>query len=114
MLRLRRLLLRTSSQTYRCAFVFPGYTETRLLERLPGRGTLVFDRYGSSWIVTEVLQSGVQTYTVFAGPMSDYRERRRREDAGVDLAAELLNVARQSLNAASRGRRRFRDRNYLP
>ncbi|HYI75166.1 MAG TPA: hypothetical protein VEW90_07830, partial [Gaiellaceae bacterium] len=101
-------------ETYRCAFVFPDHSETRFLERLPGRGTLVFDRHGSSWIVTEALQSGQRTYTVFAGPMTEYRESLRREDGGIDVAAELLNVARQSLNAAGRGRRRFKDRNSLP
>ena len=109
-MRLRRLLLRRSGETYRCAFVFPEHTETRFLERVPGRGTLVSDRYGGSWIVTEALQSGQRTYTVFAGPMAGYRESLRREDGGIDLAAELLNLARQSLNAAGRGRRRFRDR----
>ena len=74
----------------------------------------MFDSYGSSWIVTEVLQSGQRTYTVFAGPMAKYRESLRREDGGIDVAAELLNVARQSLNAAGRTRRRFRERDYLP
>ena len=74
----------------------------------------MFDRYGGSWIVTDVLQSGLRTYTVFAGPMTDYRASLRQEDGGIDLAAELLNVARQSLNAAGRARRRFKERDYLP
>jgi hypothetical protein len=74
----------------------------------------VFDRYGSSWIVTEVLQSGQRTYTVFAGPMAEYRESLRRGDGGIDVAAELLNLARQSLDAAGRGRRRFRNRDGRP
>lgn len=114
MRRLRQLLLRRSDEAFRCAFVFPTYTETRFLERLPTPGTLVRDRYGHSWIVTEVLQSGQRTYTVFAGPMTTYRESLRRGSGGIDLAAELLNVARQSLNAAGRGRRRWRNRDYLP
>lgn len=113
-MRLQQLLLRRPGETYRCALVFPRHTETRFVERLPGRGTVVVDRYGSSWIVIEVLQSGQRTYTVFAGPIAKYRESLRREDGRIDLAAELLNVARQSLNVAGRARRRLKDRNYVP
>jgi hypothetical protein len=113
-LRLRRLLLRRSGEAYRCVFLFPGDPETRFLERLPAPGTLVRDRYGHSWIVTEVLQSGQRTYTVFAGAMTTYRESLRRGSGGVDLAAELHNAARQSLDAAGKRRRRWRNRHYLP
>ena len=90
--------------------VFPGEPETRFLERLPAPGTLVRDGHGDSWVVTEVLQSGRHTYTVFAGAMTDYRESLRRRSGGVDLAAELHNVVRQSLNVAGKSRRRGRKR----
>jgi hypothetical protein len=113
-LRLRSLFSRRAGEPYRCAVVFPRYTETRLLERLPSPGARIRDHWGNSLIVTEVLQSGQRTYTVFAGTMRDYRESLHRSSGGVDLSAELLNLARQSATVTAKTRRRWRNRNRSP
>ena len=64
-------------------FVFPdALGDDASSSDCPARGTLVFDRHGSSWIVTEVLQSGQRTYTVFAGAMTEYRESLGEKTAG--------------------------------
>lgn len=115
MLRLATLFSRrVGAEAYRCVVVFPRYTETRLLERLPSPGSRIRDYWGNSWIVSEVLQSGRRTYTVFAGGKREYRESLHRSSAGSDLAAELLNLARHSASAAARTRRRWKNRHYLP
>jgi hypothetical protein len=113
-LRLRSLFSRRAGEAYRCALVFPRYTETRFLERLPSPGARIRDHWGNSWIVTDVLQSGQRTYTVFAGTMQDYRESLHRSSGGVDLSAELLNLARQSATVTAKTRRRWRNRNRPP
>lgn len=115
MLRLRDLFSRRAAyDEYRCVVVCPQYTETRFLKRLPSPGAHIRGRRGHSWIVLDVLQSGQRTYTVFAGTMRDYRTSLARSSGGLDLSAELLNLAHQSTTAASKTRRRWRNRHYLP
>ena len=115
MLRLRALFpSRSAYDEYRCVVVFPQYTETVFLKRLPSPGAHIRGPRGDAWIVLDVLQSGRRTYTVFAGTMRDYRGSLARSSGGLDLSAELLNLAHQSTTAASKTRQRWRNRNYLP
>ena len=64
-------------------------------------------------MVQEVLQSGVDTYTVFCVRRDEYVENLRRRSGGKpDLAAELLELARHTSEAVKERRRRWKNRNY--
>jgi hypothetical protein len=101
--------------------VFPHSTETRWLERLPTPGTRIRDRggdsfWGRTWVVDEVLQSGLDTYTVHCVSRGEYRGRfrERLDDRTHDLSAELLEVARSTRDLVSEQVRARKKRNYLP
>jgi uncharacterized OB-fold protein len=49
----------------------------------PKRGSRVEDRHGDEWIVAEVLQSGVETYTVTCVSPREFESRRERAVAYV-------------------------------
>jgi hypothetical protein len=112
MLRLARWRRRNDAETgVYCIFVLPDSTEGHWLERPPTPGTRVRSPLGSVWVVADVLQSGRETYSVFCVSRRDYRAAlRRRTGTKRDLAAELLEAARQASEAATerRYRRRFR------
>lgn len=97
---------------------FPDSTETRWFDRLPPPGTRIYSHdgdllWGRVWVVDEVLQSGVDTYTVFCVGRDEYVEK-LRSGAGAtpDLAAELLELARHASETVRERRRRWRNRNY--
>jgi hypothetical protein len=101
--------------------VFPDSTETRWLRALPTPGTRIRDHggdiyWGRKWVVDEVLQSGVDTYTVHCVSQSEYLDRfRERHDLRThDLSAELLEIARLTRDLVSEQLRARRKRNYLP
>jgi hypothetical protein len=101
--------------------VFPDSTEARWLETIPTRGTRIRDRggdsvWGSTWVVDEVLQSGVDMYTVHCVSRSVYlgRFRERLDDRTHDLPAELLEVARLTRDLVSEQLRARKRRKYLP
>ena len=67
-----------------------------------------------TWVVDEVLQSG-DTFTVSCVGRNEYLDKRRRSSDGrLDLADELLELARHTRETVSEGRRRWKHRNYLP
>jgi hypothetical protein len=91
-----------------------------LLDRLPTPGTRIRDRggdsWGKTWVVDEVLQSGVDTYTVYCVSRGEYldRFRERRDLLPNDLAAELLEVARLTRDAVTEPLRARRNRKDMP
>jgi hypothetical protein len=71
--------------------LFPDSSEFRWVHRTPRLGSRIRSRAGDVWIVSEVLQSGADTYTVFCVAP-------REGLGGVrELAADLLARARESL-----------------
>ena len=71
---------------------------------------------GQTWVVDEVLQNG-DTFTVSCVGRSEYLDKRRRSSDGrLDLADELLDLARHTRETVSeRGRwSKYQFRNYLP
>jgi hypothetical protein len=103
-----------------CVLRFPDSTESRWLEKLPTPGTRIRSHGGPGywaqvWIVDEVLQSGRDTYTVFCVGRSEYLDNLRK-GAGVqpDLGAELLELARRTVEIVTEQRRRWKYRHYLP
>jgi hypothetical protein len=95
--------------------VFPHSTETRWLEGLPTPGTRIRDHRGKTWVVDEVLQSGLDTYTVHCVSRGEYLDRfRERRDFRADvLAAELLEVARLTRDVVTEQLRTRRNRRYM-
>jgi hypothetical protein len=71
--------------------LFPDSSEFRWVHRIPRRGSRIRSRIGDVWTVSEVLQSGADTYTVFCVAP-------REGLGGVrELAADLLARARESI-----------------
>jgi hypothetical protein len=99
-----------------CVLVFPDSSEGRWFDRVPAPGTRLRSRggfWGRTFVVDEVLQSGISTYTVFLVDRRRYvRNLRERSDG--DLAAELLELARRTNDTVSEARRRRKYRGYLP
>ena len=107
---------RASTSVY-CVLVFPDFTESRRLDRAPLPGTRLRHegdwRWGQTYVVDEVLQSGAETYTVFLVDRRRYVRKLRERSEG-DLAPELLELARQTKETVEGVRRRRRKRYYLP
>ena len=103
-----------------CVLLFPDSAEGRWFKRPPHPGTRLRsqggDLYaGRVWVVDEVLQSGRDIYTVSCVGRAEYNDKRRQGSPDtLDLAAELLEVARRTSRAVSEQRRRRRYRNYIP
>jgi hypothetical protein len=70
--------------------------------------------FGKVWVVSEVLQSGRDTYTVFLTSRSEYLDHLRRKSDKTDLSFELLEFARQTAASVSERRRRWKYRDYEP
>ena len=84
--------------------VFPDSSEFRWVHERPRLGSGIRSSLGQSWRVDEVLQSGVNTYTVHC-------VEQRGSSIGVrDLAADLLERTRRAVSLEGRRRRR----RYLP
>jgi hypothetical protein len=67
---------------------------------------------GQTWVVDEVRHSD-DTPTVFCVGRSEYLDKRRRSSDGrLDLADELLDLARHTRETLSERRRRWKHRNY--
>ena len=103
-----------------CALHFPDSVERRWFEKPPIPGTLLHsDRWhyhdgrwysGVTWVVDEVLQG--DTFTVSCVARSEYLDRRRRSSDGrLDIADELLDLARHTRETVSEGRRRWKHHN---
>jgi hypothetical protein len=104
-----------SGNLHRVVFRFPDSAEVRELKRVPEPGSHVRSSTGEDWIVEEVLQSGIDTYTVFCVGRREFREEAGLDTAAArDLADELVGLARRSLEAAAERRRRWRARKYIP
>jgi hypothetical protein len=102
-----------------CVLVFPDSTESRWFERVPSPGSRIRSEgghyyWGRTWVVEEVLQSGINTYTVFLASRRDYARTRRESAGDVDMAAELLELARRAGATVEETRRRRRARRFLP
>jgi hypothetical protein len=99
-----------------CVLVSPESSESRWLDRIPTPGTRLragHGIWGQTWVVDEVLQSGINTYTVFLVDRREYvRNLRQRSER--DLATELHELARRTRETVDDGRERWRYRNYLP
>jgi hypothetical protein len=64
-------------------------------------------------VVDEVLQSGVDTYTVFCVGRDEYVDHLRHPSGGErDLAAELLELVRRPHEAVTERRRRRKNRDF--
>ena len=81
--------------------VFPNITESRWVYKPPRLGARIDSSLGEKWKVTEVLRSGIQTYTVFCGAPT------RGVADGRDLAADLLERARKAGSPLERRRRDY-------
>jgi hypothetical protein len=102
-----------------CVVRFPDSTETRWFDKPPSPGTRILSNGGGGywarvWVVDEVLQSGRDGYTVFCAGRKEYLDNRRRSDGRLDLADELLELARHAHATVSDVRRRRKYRKYLP
>ena len=118
---LERLLLRTSRDLgVHCVLLFPDSSESRWFKRPPRSGTRIRSRggdlySGQVWVVDEVLQSGSDIYTVFCLGRDEYRDKRRHgSENTMDLAGELLQIARTTSRVVYEQRRRWKYRHYLP
>src|SRR4249919_2482347 len=93
-----------------CVLVSSDSSEARWFDRIPTRGTRLRSRgghgfWGRTWVVDEVLQSGINTYTVFLVDRREYvRNLRQRSES--DLATELLELARRTRETVDDGRER--------
>src|SRR5262245_13885100 len=81
-------------------FLFPDSSELRHVRRLPRPGARMRSESGAVWVVAEVLQSGVDSYTVRCVAPNDSL------GAMKDLASSLLDRARRSASLAEMRRRR--------
>ncbi len=78
--------------------IFPDSSEVRLVWKRPRVGGAIKSSLGKNWRVEEVLQSGTDVYTVRCGPRS------HGVTGAQDLAADLLDRARQALSPGDRRR----------
>ena len=103
-----------------CIIHFPGSTESGWFDKPPSPGTRILSDGGDGyiarvWVVDEVLLSGRDGCTVFCVTRKEYLDKRRRSSDGrLDLADELLDLARHTRETVSERRRWLKYRNYLP
>jgi hypothetical protein len=103
-----------------CVIRFPGSTESRWFDKPPSPGTRILSEGGHGywarvWVVDEVMRTGRDGYTVICVSRKEYLDKRgRSSDRRLDLAAELLELARHTRETVSVGRRWWKYRNYLP
>jgi len=81
--------------------IFPDSSEFRWVYEPPRIGSKLKSRYGDSWRVEDVLQSGVNMYTVDCRPQNLGRAGTR------DLAHDLFERARKAMSPQERRRRRY-------
>ena len=81
--------------------IFPDSSEFRWVYEPPRLGSKLKSRYGDSWRVEDVLQSGVNMYTVDCRPQNLGRAGTR------DLAHDLFERARKAMSPQERRRRRY-------
>lgn len=67
----------------RAVFLFHGSAEIRLVRKRPKRGGRVTNSRGDDWVVADVLQSGVDTYTVTCVAPREFESKRDRVGAYV-------------------------------
>jgi hypothetical protein len=109
-------------------FMFPDSRQIRHMGKPPRLGSRVRSPRGAVWTVAEVKDWGSDAYAVTcvgkASPFAtvpkraadretEAAERRKRDPYDKDLAADLLQRAKDSLSPRAI-RRRWRNRNYLP
>lgn len=103
-----------------CIVRFPDSVESRWFDKVPTSGMRLRSWHGDpywgrTWIVDEVLRSGRDTYTVFCVGRHEYMANLRSgSDRKPDLQTELLELARRTNEAVSEGRRRWKNRDYMP
>jgi hypothetical protein len=116
MLRLRRrgLPVKQDNVGLYCVLHFPDSSERRWLDKLPTPGTRIrshggYDYWGETWVVDKVLQSGLDTYTIFIVGRSEYLDHlRNRPGFQPNLGAELLELARRTRETVTEQRRRWK------
>ena len=114
------------SPSVQVVFLFPDSSELRSMRVCPRVGRHVRSPAGAVWRVAEVLKSGIDTYTVtcvapsrvaklpdLAADQLRHARRRPRDHNHQDLAADLLQSAKDSMSPREI-RRRWRERNYYP
>ena len=114
------------SPSVQVVFLFPDSSELRSMRVCPQVGRHVRSPAGAVWRVAEVLKSGIDTYTVtcvapsrvvtlphLAADQLRHARRRPRDHNHQDLAADLLQRAKDSMSPREI-RRRWRERNYYP
>jgi hypothetical protein len=74
----------------RAVFLFHGSAELRRVRNRPRRGSRVKSGQGHDWIVADVLQSGVDTYTVTCVAPQEFESRRDRVVAYVRRDREFV------------------------
>jgi hypothetical protein len=74
----------------RVVFLFHGSAELRRVQNRPKRGSRVKSSRGDDWIVADVLQSGVDTYTVTCVAPREFESRRERATAYVRRDREFV------------------------
>jgi hypothetical protein len=84
----------------------PDHAEIQYLDRVPTRGTRLRDSLDQEWVVEEVLQSGRDAYTVWCVARPEYHASERG-----DVAGELLELARRSVDRVAERRRKWKHRN---
>jgi hypothetical protein len=93
----------------RLVILFPDSTEIRSLRRLPRRNQRMQSQSGDVWFVSEIVQSGLSTYTVTCvgehGLLEDLPRRASRK-----LASDLLTAARRSIKPDANNARDSRER----
>jgi hypothetical protein len=84
--------------------IFPDSAEGRWVSKRPRIGSEIKNRLGVKWMVEEVLQSGIDTYTVHCGLPPSLGLTHAQ-----DLVADLLDRAREALSPGWRRREYFPD-----
>ena len=74
----------------RAVFLFHGSAELRRVHKRPRRGNRVKNSRGDEWIVADVLQSGVDTYTVTCVAPREFGSRQDRVVAYVRRDREFV------------------------
>ena len=92
--RARRAGLRAGVQVgvevTRAVFLFHGSAEIRPVRHRPKRGARIKNSRGDEWIVADVLQSGVDTYTVTCVAPREFESTRERVMAYVRRDREFV------------------------
>ena len=88
-----------STRVTRAVFLFHGSAEIRPVRNRPKRGGRVKSSRGDEWIVADVLQSGVDTYTVTCVAPGEF-ERSARACRRVHQAGSGVSPEHAALGAA--------------